>query len=254
MTNDEHNDTQSQSEPNTAAGDDERRTEYKRSIPDVRSMNRRRILKASTVGAMVAGLGVLPGTTVAESSEIPDPEKVDPSDEESLEHFTEEYLQLDSVNQAEKAWSGLTDKQEQAVVETIHKNWETRTETVTTEGSASSDSVSPQAIPVSFSHTVEHIVLGQVIYNMTHTIEWEVVPPYTTVSNISRSTTGGTNVPFWNWNGVVDTDLDTFSSYFDSYVEGEVVHTVPNNTYNPVIELRGNADGSGTVLQADNGF
>lgn len=89
---------------------------------------------------------------------------------------------------------------------------------------------------------------------MTHTIEWEVASPYTTVSNINRSTTGETNVPFWNWNGTVDTDLDIFSSYFDSYVEGEVVHTVPNNTDNPVIELRENADGSGTVLQADNGF
>lgn len=125
---------------------------------------------------------------------------------------------------------------------------------MTTEGTVSSDTVSPQAIPVSFSHTVEHIVLGQVIYYMTHTIDWEIDPAFTTVSDISRSTTGGTNVPFWNWNGVVDSNLDIYSSYFDSYVEGEVVHTVPNNTYNPVIELRGNADGSGTVLQADNGF
>lgn len=204
---------------------------------------------ASLVGASLSTMNV-----AAKSTDVPDPVSVNPDDEASVKEFLKSYLQLETVEEAETAWSGLTDKQEQAVVAALHKYGETRTETVSTNGRISSDSVSVQAIPVSYNHTVEHIVLGQVIYYMTHTIEWEVVSPYTTVSGISTGTSAGTNVPYWEWRGVSDSDLNTYSSYFDSYVQGEVEHTIPNNTYNPVIELRGNADGSGEVLQSDNGF
>ncbi|MGQ3330669.1 hypothetical protein [Halorubrum sp. FL23] len=214
--------------------------------------SRRKAVKLA--GASLVGASLATTSVAAKSTDVPDPASVNPDDEESVKEFLKSYLQLETVEEAEATWSGLTDDQEQAVVAALHKYGETRTKTVSTNRRTSSDSVSVQAIPVSYNQTVEHIVLGQVIYYMTHTIEWEIVAPYTTVSGISTSTTGGTNVPFWEWRGVSDSDLNTYSSYFDSYVQGEVEHTVPNNTYNPVIELRGNADGSGEVLQSDNGF
>jgi hypothetical protein len=91
--------------------------------------------------------------------------------------------------------------------------------------------------------------------SLPNTIEWNADITNDTVSSVSRSTSGRSPPPFWEYRGVNDTDFSTSADSFDSYVEGKVDHEQPlGDTYYPYLELRGNGDGSGETLRADNGF
>lgn len=214
-------------------------------------MNRRTVLKHSAVGLSVSAI---PTSNVVADSSIPDASSVTPENEASALSFAESYLKLDSKGKAEAAWQQLSDKQAEAVTQAIQNNIEIRHQRTLQQGIGTSDA-STQGIPVSYSDKVQHLVESAIIYELEHTIDWVADTTNNAVSQISTSTSGRSPPPFWEYRGVEESDLNPATSYFDSYVEGKVDHTQPlGGTYYPYLEVRGEGDGTGTTLQADNGF
>jgi hypothetical protein len=223
----------------------------KRSPREDSKVSRRDALKYSAAGLTALSL---PVTSAAADSSIPNASKVSPENEESALSFAEAYLKLDKKNKAEAAWRNLSDEQAQAVNDAIQNNIEVRHQRTLNQGVSTND-LTTQAIPVSYTDKTQHIVATAIVYELEHTIEWNADTINNSVSGISEQTSGRSPPPFWEYRGVNDSDLTTRTSSFDSYVQGKVDHEQPlGDTYYPYLELRGSGNGSGETLQADNGF
>lgn len=204
---------------------------------------------------MAGGIAALsvPVSTASAASELPDPEGVTEKESVALT-FAESYLKITDEEKAAETWGQLSEQQATAVNEAIRGNIEIRHDRITND-TAGSD-VGTNAIVASYTDRTQHLVESAVIYELEHTIEWSFDLQSDSVTTIhSRDSSMRSPPPFWEERGIVSSDLQNGPSYFDSYVEGQVDHEQPyGGTYYPELELRGQGDGTGSTILADNGF
>lgn len=203
--------------------------------------NRRTVLKLA--GAAFSGT-ILPTAGVAAADNAdPDAERVDPSDPTSIEQFLKRVLTAESEAKARVAWEELDEKQEAAVSSKLNDEIEII--------KVSSDRFSPMA-QFQGDYTEEFVatLFGIRLYKYFHNIQW-------TFDGDSQYYVTGINsggeglAPLWSYEGNVSTNLDTYSTFFDSYRSGEFFHSGNGATYHAWIELRGRASGQVSVLDKD---
>lgn len=218
---------------------------------DGMTFDRRTALKLSAAGL---ALGTVPVGSAAADSSLPDTSSVTPEDEASALDFAESFLKLDTKEQASTAWQKLSDRQAKAVTDAIQNNIEIRHQRSLNQG-LTTDDVTTQGIPATYTDKTQHIVATAIIYELEHTIEWEASPGRNTYSRVRRSSNVRTPPPFWESSGVIRSNLQRADSFFNSYVEAEINHTQPlGGKYYPYIELQGRANGTGRTLKSNNNF
>lgn len=204
-------------------------------------------------------LAISPTVVSANNQTELDPDRVDWSNDESVLKFASQVGELGEEDQLEIV-QNLSIDQEKAIVDAkrdmmkYSRSYELKFDKTVPEKDLESDyNIASSGLPTSFNQSVTASEpFGGDQYTFYHTIEWNFTG--TEYLNVQSLYDGEAHDWLWSYDGPGASSYVEYDTFFEAMREGIFSSIISSNDARPFIEVRGDQEGYGTLLDKDDDY